>query len=643
MALRPGLTALMLNRRNAAPTGRAATAVGAAPPAQKRMSAAASRQGAGHTQNGHQDIRAAAWRHVNSLPKASGQASAASQASGVHSVVADIRASGGPQGGSIRARVIGAPIPGTAGAGAATPVGGAAASGPPSKRNQIKVLTAVLTRMEKNYVKYARDTPGPQDIFDYGIGSLWRKGIDGAGTTIAVIEGWNFPPIATTVASFDKVFGLPDPQIQTIYPSGHGKLPATCPPGMVYLGSYGSCDSWQRELTLDVITAHVVAPYAKILISATPADSEVTDDAASQVAPPEMMQAVERISSRHLANVISISDGTGETTYSSGKAEITAQDPGELAAAAAGIPVLVATGDCGVVQNLAVATGQCEDTSTIPDTAAWDDSPWVTAVGGSVPNLSGSGKRIGPDPIWHARGRFSEGAGYSSVFARPGYQDRVASITSSPMRSVPDITMDAQRGTSAAAPMLAGVLALATQVNHGNVGPVNPVLYGWLGPRGASAGVADVVRGNNSVTTPAGQVLIPGFAAAKGFDVASGWGTIYAPRLVPSLVAATRAEHQDVAFRHQAQAQLAGLEHGIELSGTDIRPGGTSYLLALGFLPHHPVQLFIGNHEIATLTANTLGAVSYTIDPSLLGLAPGKHLLTLASMLLTETKSFRGC
>jgi subtilase family serine protease len=203
--------------------------------------------------------------------------------------------------------------------------------------------------------------------------------------------------IAKLVAGFDKVFGLPNTKITTIYPAG--KLPSKCPPGMVKLGSYGSCSAWKGELALDVLSAHLIAPYAKILISATPADTEVTDDAASQVAPPEMMEALEHIASGHLANVISISDGTGESTYRRGAPEITAQDPGELAAAAAGIPVLVATGDCGVLQNLAVANGQCEDTSAGPDTAAWDDSPWVTAVGGSVPNLNLLGKRVGPDPV----------------------------------------------------------------------------------------------------------------------------------------------------------------------------------------------------------------------------------------------------
>jgi subtilase family serine protease len=102
---------------------------------------------------------------------------------------------------------------------------------------------------------------------------------------------------------------------------------------------------------LDVEAAHLIAPHAKILISATLADSEITD----------------------------------ESTYSYGKAEIIAQEPGLLSAAAAGIPVLVATGDCGVVQNLPVASSQCGITTKMPDTAVWDDSPWVTAVGGSFP------------------------------------------------------------------------------------------------------------------------------------------------------------------------------------------------------------------------------------------------------------------
>jgi len=171
------------------------------------------------------------------------------------------------------------------------------------------------------------------------------------------MEGWDDPNISKVVAGYDKIFGLPNPQITTIYPAG--PLPAQCPAGMVALGSYGSCDAWAGELALDVLSAHLIAPYANILISATPADTQETDGPASNVAMPEIMKGVEVIAANHLANVISISDGNGESSYSAGAEEITAQDPGELAAATAGIPVLVGTGDCGVVQNLPVANSQC--------------------------------------------------------------------------------------------------------------------------------------------------------------------------------------------------------------------------------------------------------------------------------------------
>jgi subtilase family serine protease len=372
-----------------------------------------------------------------------------------------------------------------------------------------------------------------------------------------------------------------------------------------------------------VTAAHLIAPYATILIAVTPADTQIQDDAASQVAPPEMMEAVEDIAAGHLANVISVSDGTGESTYSYGAEEITAQTPGELAAAAQGIAFVDGTGDCGVVQNLAVANGQCADTTATPATATWDDSPWVTAVAGSVPNLSDTGKRLGPDPLWSVDGTFSGGAGFSEVFARPWYQD---AVDHDPMREVPDITMDAGSGTSEATPLFAGVLALATQLNHGaNVGPVNPALYLALGPAGAKDGIADVVSGNNSVVSN-GRVVVRGFSAGPGYDIASGWGTVYAPRFVPSLVANVGL---DVQARAAARAWLTALEHtSIQLT----RTADGRYLAAAGFLPGHPVRLYVNGTRIATLTANALGDVT-----DLLRATTG--IVTLRSMLITETAS----
>jgi subtilase family serine protease len=213
----------------------------------------------------------------------------------------------------------------------------------------------------------------------------------------------------------------------------------------------------------------------------------------------------------------------------------------------------------------------------------------------------------------------------------------VARITRSPWRSVPDITMDAQDGTSESAPMTAGVLALATQLNHGrNLGPVNPVLYGILGPLGTRAGIADVVSGNNSVTDPStGAVKVQGFTAAPGFDVASGWGTIDASKFVPALVAA-QASGLDLIARVQAGQELSRLQHSTRV----IPHGGTSTVSGTGFLPRHPVTLAIDGKAVTTLTASDQGTVSYTLDPAALGLAAGHHVLTLQGMLLTTTAGF---
>ncbi|MGH3153966.1 MAG: S8 family serine peptidase, partial [Streptosporangiaceae bacterium] len=283
------------------------------------------------------------------------------------------------------------------------------------------------------------------------------------------------------------------------------------------------------------------------------------------------------------------------------------------------------------------------DTSSGPDTATWDDNPWVTAVGGSVPNVSRTdGSKLGPDPLWHVGGIFAEGAGFSSIYPRPSYQDGVARITGSQWRSVPDITMDAQSGTSEAAPMVAGVLALATQLNHGqNIGPINPVLYDVLGPLGKRAGISDVVSGNNSVIDPStGQVLVPGFTAGPGFDVASGWGTVNASVFVPDLVLATEVAGGNRGIRAQAAFELSRLEHSIRFSSQNIRPGGTSAVTDGGFLPGHPVKLTIDGTLVTTLTASSAGTVGYTLSPSALGLSTGHHVLMLQSMLITATANF---
>jgi hypothetical protein len=543
-----------------------------------------------------------------------------------------------------------------AGTGASATATGPAAGGTPttatvtlpSKHRQIVVLDAALKRMRSVYAAlYDRATPGPEDVADYGVGALWQRGIDGAGTTVALLEGWNDPDVTRVIDEFDSYYRLPAPSISTIYPAG--ALPRTCPHGMVILGDYGSCRGWANELELDVESVHLLAPYARILLVATPADTETTADAAQNVAPPEMMKAAEAISASHEANVISVSDGTGESSYSHGNPEITAQDPGELAAAAAGIPFVVATGDCGVVQQLPREGQTCEFTTHSRGAGTWDDSPWVTAVGGSVPNLRPRvPARRGADHLWHPHAPFansSASAGVSRLFARPSYQNAVAPITHSDKRSVPDITMDATEGTSEAAPLFAGVLALATQENGGkDLGPINPALYA-LGPHGAADGIADVIGGNDSLETPSGRkVLVLGYTATRGFDVASGWGTVNAARFVPSLVTETQRLDAEASARRSAQASLTTLETrslSVELlkSGFSSDAGAGVQRLqirASGLLPGYPVTLGIAGRPVARLRVNGVGRINTAIEVRGRGLRSGAAV-RLNSLLIAET------
>ena len=124
--------------------------------------------------------------------------------------------------------------------------------------------------------------------------------------------------------------------------------------------------------------------------------------------------------------------------------------------------------------------------------------------------------------------------------------------------------------------------------------------------------------------------------------MASGWGTIDAARFVPSLVSATRGSGLTDAARLTALAQLTALERdSIRLSAASIPHGGTASLTAGDFLPGHPVTLSIDGTLITTLQADAQGSVADTIDPALLNLTPGRHTISLGSMLLTETAEFR--
>ena len=504
-------------------------------------------------------------------------------------------------------------------------------------------VTALQTTLDNVSAKLASGVHNAQrwgdldlrDLYSYHVDNLWKQGVDGCGTAVAVLEGWDDPNMQADLNALDAQIGLPDTTVETVYPDG--PLPAACPPGMVALGSFGSCDAWQGELELDVESVHLMAPYAKIVISATPSDSEVVGDPSSEVAMPEIVKGMEYLSENQIANVMSISDGSSETDYSRGAAEIHAQDVGELTAAAAGIPISNATGDCGAGQNLTTATRQCGAVSSGPASATWADSPWVTAVGGSTAQRTApcppcTNPSTGEDtfvvnPI--------EGAGLSEMYPRPSYQNSIARITGSSMRSLPDITMNSADGTSEAAPLFAGILALATQMKGSNLGPINDALYMRMARSPSHSGLIDVTSGNNTFNR--GGINVPGYTAAPGYDVVSGWGTVDASKFVPALADATRGN----LMPSQAYGQLTALQHSLSITpSSSLSSTATIDLTDTGFLPDHPVTISVDGNQLVTVTVDTAGNWSYSFTATAKGLAVGKHTLTIHSLLLDQSKPF---
>jgi kumamolisin len=127
----------------------------------------------------------------------------------------------------------------------------------------------------------------------------------------------------------------------------------------------------------------------------------------------------------------------------------------------------------------------------------------------------------------------------SELFARPSYQ----SATPVPVapnqfvgRGVPDVAGDADPatgyavlvdganaaygGTSAVAPLWAGLVARINQSLGVPVGFVNPLLY----RPSAASGFHDVTAGNNG-----------GYSAGPGWDPCTGWGSPDGTRLLAAL------------------------------------------------------------------------------------------------------------
>ena len=368
----------------------------------------------------------------------------------------------------------------------------------------------------------------------YGVTPLLEGGNDGAGRTIAIVDSYGSPTIAHDLRVFDRAWGLPDPpSIETITPVG--ALPPFDPTDADMTG-------WAFETTLDVEYAHLVAPRASILVVATPVAE--TEGVAGF---PEIEQAENYVVEHGLADVISQSLGAAEQTFPSPQ-RLLALRGAFTNAARHGVTVVASSGDSG-------ATDYQNDGQTLFDypVDSWPSTdPLVTSVGGTRLHLTAAGRRSEPDSTWNDT-YGAGGGGTSTVFSRPAFQDAVSGVVGD-HRGTPDIAMSAAvdggvlvyssydsddagwgvvGGTSEAAPLFAGLVALAAQRAKHRLGAINTALYRLAARPGN--GIVDVTSGDNSY----GDVT--GYSAGRGYDLTSGLGTVDAARFVPALAKAVPA------------------------------------------------------------------------------------------------------
>ncbi len=327
------------------------------------------------------------------------------------------------------------------------------------------------------------------------------SGVDGSGETIAIVElGGGYS--ASDFSTYCAQLGIPEPSVAVVSVDRATNAPGTDP------------DS-DTEVMLDVEVAGTIAHGAKIVVYFTPNTDQGFIDAVTT--------AVH--DATYAPSVISISWGDAESNWTA--AAMTSLDQACAAAAAMGVTVCVASGDAGSSDGVSGGESHVDFPAS---------SPHALGCGGTT--LKVSGTAIASETAWS-----DSGGGVSDVFALPSWQATAhvpAPSNPSGGRGVPDICADADPnsgysvrvdgrsivvgGTSAVAPLWAGLIALMNQRLGSTVGFINPKLYALNGYPGSPGPLRDITSGSNGA-----------YDAGEGWDPVTGLGSPDGARLEAAL------------------------------------------------------------------------------------------------------------
>lgn len=339
------------------------------------------------------------------------------------------------------------------------------------------------------------------------------SGATGAGQTIGILEfGGGYRP--ADIRNYFQNIGIPAPTVKTVSVDQAHNRPSTP-------------QSADAEVMLDIEVAGAVAPGCAIAAYFAPNSERGFHDALSTAVHDQLRKP----------SVISISWGGPESSWSQQSIQNfdqVAQEAGLL-----GITITVASGDNGSSDGV-------EDGQAHVDFPA--SCPHVLALGGT--RLTAAGGAIVSEHVWNdgAQGG-ATGGGYSSMFAQPDWQSKAVKNTG---RGVPDLAGNADPetgynvlvdghpmvvgGTSAVAPLCAGLVVLFNQQLNRHIGFVNPALYGAENLNCFH----DITVGNNGA-----------YSAGFGWDACTGLGTPIGTQMLQALQASTQ---QTVGTRTPAHA-----------------------------------------------------------------------------------------
>ena len=476
----------------------------------------------------------------------------------------------------------------------------------------------------------------PGDFYTiYDINPLLNSSINGLGINIAVLGQTDIS--LTDAAAFRSAAGLVP------------NLPAV----ELYGSDPGTSSADIDEAQLDVEWAGAVAPLANILYinSTNVLEGSLTAAVDNNVAP-----------------ILSLSYSSCESGL--GASAIALYTQLLRQANAQGQTVVSPAGDTGAT----ACDSQTASATQGPAVNFPASSPYTTGVGGTMFNENGgaywsstnaapasSALSYIPESVWNETAAFgmleAGGGGASAYFTKPAFQIGNG-VPSDFSRDVPDValaagsnhdgylfcsqglctngfrnaagTLDVAGGTSVATPAFAGILALLEQKIKTSIGNANPVIYGLANSSYGGSVFHDVTAGNNNSPCTAGSTGCPasgviGYAAAAGYDLASGWGSVDVFHLVSDWLLATPTGISSTTGQTASTTLLT-------TSATSVTAGATIALTAIvasqssgGGTPTGTVQFLLDGSSVGAEVPIANGSASVTLATS--GISGGLHLL----------------